>query len=218
MRNRRGHPESRCGARRPFARPHRSEELRSAIERASQRRPPQGERPAAAAAPPGSIEMGGLGRYVAHRAASVRVDIGSTHSCNRILLCTNIIRTRRGHRARTRPHHPAPPSARRGLAAPLRRSASTTTVAVGDAATSRQIGRCQQTRLSRKIAHHSMKSGRRNGGAARADDQLGTPTNDDRRVVGRAGLPCDVIDHPGSVSWDRSTGRQTRTSYHRSWL
>jgi hypothetical protein len=49
-----------------------SEELRSAIERASQRRPPQGERPAAAAAPPGSIEMGGLGRYVAHRAASVR--------------------------------------------------------------------------------------------------------------------------------------------------
>ena len=70
-----------------------SEELRSAIERASQRRPPQGERPAAAAAPPGSIEMGGLGRYVAHRAASVRVDIGSTHSCDRILLCTNIIRT-----------------------------------------------------------------------------------------------------------------------------
>jgi hypothetical protein len=98
----------------------------------------------------------------------------------------------------------------------VRSPASTTTVAVGNAATSRQNGRCQQTRLPWKIAHHSMKSGRRNGGAARADDQLGTPTNDDRRVVGRAGLPCDVIDHPGSVSRNRSTGRQTRTSYHRS--
>ena len=100
----------------------------------------------------------------------------------------------------------------------MRSPASATTVAVGNAATSRQNGRCQQTRLPWKIAHHSMKSGRRNGGAARADDQLGTPTNDDRRVVGRAGLPCDVIDHPGSVSWNRSTGRQTRTSYHRSGL
>jgi len=69
-----------------------SEELRSAIESASPRRPPQGERPTAAAAPPGSIEMGGLGRYVAHRAAPVHEDIGSTHSCNRILLCTTIIR------------------------------------------------------------------------------------------------------------------------------
>ena len=67
-----------------------SEELRSAIESARARSRRRVSARPAAAAPPGSIEMGGLGRYVAHRAAPVHEDIG--HSCNLILLCTNVIR------------------------------------------------------------------------------------------------------------------------------